>query len=245
MSETKKINEQIEFLKKLQVIDIEIYALKEEKSDMPEKIKSLEELLEAKKKGIKDTEGILKNLQLKLKENEISLQEKEEHIKKLQIQLYQLKSNKEYSAMLTEIGSLKADGSLIEDEIIKMMDEIENVKKKVAEEVALFKKEEFNAQKEKDAIGLRIRELDARLAELSEQREKIVPNIERDIRHRYERVLENRGGVAIVPVQDGACGGCHMNLPPQIVNEAKLKEEIVACGSCSRILYVDDDVEIN
>ena len=180
-----------------------------------------------------------------MKDKELQLQQKEEQIKKLQTQLYQLKSNKEYSTMLTEIQGIKADNSIVEEEMIKLMDEIDVAKKKIAEEKELFKKEEIDAQKEKDASKTREKDVDIRLSDLSAQREKIVPGIEKQIIARYERVLKNRDGLAIVPVEHSACGGCHMNLPPQVVSEAKLKEDIIVCGSCNRILYVDDNVEIN
>ena len=147
--------------------------------------------------------------------------------------------------MTQEIEGLKADNSLVEEEIIKLMDGIETAKKKIAEEKEIFKKEEDTALKEKDIIGSRIREIDARVVQLTAEREKITPNIDKRLLASYEKVLKNKDGVAIVQVEDGACGGCHIGLPPQVVSEAKLKENIITCGSCSRILYVDDNVEIS
>ena len=245
MGQTKTIREQIGSLKELQVIDKEIYTLNTEKKDMPGEIDSIEKSLEAKKTGIKQAEESLKTLQIKLKETEIDLQQKEEQVKKLQLQLYQLKTNKEYAAMTKEIEGIKTDNSLVEEGILKLMDEIEITKKKLIGEKDLFKKEEESAQKQKGLISERVKEIDSRLSELSGQREKIVPGIEINLLARYERVLENKNGLAIVPVEDGACGGCHMNLPPQVISEAKLKEGIIVCSSCSRILYVDDNVEIS
>lgn len=245
MSQVKNPREQIEFLKSIQVLDREIHVLRQEKDGFPDKIRAIESLLEAKKKSIRDAEADLKVLQVKLKENEVSLQQKEDQVKKLQLQLYQLKTNREYSTMTQEIEGLKADNSLVEEEVIKLMDGIEAAKKKISEEKVTFDKEKGVSQKEKDAISSRAKEIDSRLAQLTSEREKIAPDIDRQLLARYERVLQNRDGLAIVQIEDGACGGCHLNLPAQVVNDAKLKEDIVVCGSCSRILYVDDNVEIN
>lgn len=245
MSEAKTIKEQVEFLIELQVVDGEIYALNREKAEKPEQIKAIEESVGTKKAGIKQTEEGLKALQVKLKEKEVSLQQKEEQIKKLQIQLYQLKSNKDYSMMLAEIGGIKADNSIVEEEIIRLMDEIDAAKKRIGEEKELFKKEEASAQKKKDAVNARLKEIDSRLSGLSAKREEILPNIEKQVLVRYERVLKNKDGLAMVPVESGACGGCHMNLPPQVISEVKLREDIIVCGSCLRILYIGDNVEIN
>ena len=245
MSETRSVKEQIGFLIELQVIDSEIYALNKEKKEMPEHIKAIEGSLESKKTGIKQAEEDLKALQVKLKDSEVSLQQKEEQIKKLQTQLYQLKTNKEYTTMLTEIEGIKADNSIVEEEIIKLMDAIDAAKKKILEEKELFKKEEADAGKEKGIVSARLKEIEVRLTHLSTEREKIAPNIAKQALARYERVLKNREGLGLVNVQDGACGGCHMNLPPQIISDVKIRENVIVCGSCSRILYMDENVEIN
>jgi len=243
--EQKSIKEQIGFLVDLQVIDAEIYALSKEKASMPGYLKSIDEMLERKKTGIKQAEDNLKNTQLKLKEKEGILQQKEDQIRKLQGQLYTLKTNKEYSTMLLEIEGIKADNSLIEEDIIKFMDEIELAKKRIIEEKELFKTEESAALKEKEAIYLKAKKIDARLLELNEKRNGITPNIGKQVILRYEKILKNKDGLAIVHIEDGSCGGCHMNLPPQVVSDAKLREDIIICGSCLRILYIEDNVEIN
>ncbi len=244
--ETKKpIKEQIGLLIQLQVVDGEIYALTREKGEMPGRIKVIDDSLETKKTGIKEAEGDLKILQVKLKDKEVSLQQKEGEINKLQTQLYQLKTNKEYSAMLTEIKGIQADNSIIEEEMIGLMDAIDAEKKKILEEKELFKKEEIGAVKEKTTVDARSKEIDAKLSVLSQERQKILPNIEKQVLARYERVLKNREGLGLVKVEQGACSGCHMNLPSQVISDVKIRENVIVCGSCSRILYIDENVEIN
>ncbi|MFH1478528.1 MAG: C4-type zinc ribbon domain-containing protein [Candidatus Omnitrophota bacterium] len=245
MTKKKSTKEQILLLKELQVLDLEIYELKSEKEKTPKFIKDIETSLESKKEGIKKADDDLRSLQIKLKEKEITLQQKEGQIKKLDSQLSQIKTNKEYSAMLREIEGIKADNSLIEEDILKTMDAIDASKKNVLEEKELFKKEEEDFKVKKEEVFKRDKEIDAKLKELLSRREVIAPNVESVILKHYEKVLDNRGGLAIVCVENGSCGGCHMNLPPQVVSEAKIKENIVSCGSCSRILYIDDDVEID
>lgn len=243
--EQKLIKEQIGLLIDLQAIDAQIYTLSKEKASMPIYLKSIDDKLESKKTGIRQAEDSLKNVQLKLKEKEGSLQQKEEQIKKLQGQLYTLKTNKEYSTMVTEIEGIKADNSLIEESIIKFMDEIDLAKKKISEEKELFKAEEINAQKEKEIVSSKIREIDAKLSELNEKRGGITPNIGKQVISRYEKILKNKDGLAIVHIEDGSCGGCHMGLPPQVISDVKLREDIVICGNCLRMLYIEDDVEIS
>ena len=243
--EQRSIKEQIGLLIGLQGIDGQIYALNKEKAYMPGHLKSIDEALELKKTSIKQAEEDLKNIQLKLKEKEGNLQQKEEQIKKLQGQLYTLKTNKEYSTMLSEIGGIKADNSLTEEDIIKFMDEIELVKKKILEEKGLFKTEELKAQKEKENIKLKAAEIETKLSGLNEKRNAVIPNIEKQVLSRYEKILKNKDGLAMARIEESSCGGCHMNLPPQVISDVKLREDIVICGSCLRMLYIEDNVEIN
>ena len=53
----------------------------------------------------------------------------------------------------------------------------------------------------------------------------------------YEKILDAKDGLAMVPIVEDTCGGCHMQLPPQVINEIRLKNEIIYCQICSRILY--------
>jgi predicted nucleic acid-binding Zn-ribbon protein len=75
------------------------------------------------------------------------------------------------------------------------------------------------------------------MADLEGARKTIVPEVPPEPLAAYERVLEIREGLALVPVVGDACGGCNRRLPPQIVNEALLKAKLVTCESCNRILY--------
>ncbi|MDP2910942.1 MAG: C4-type zinc ribbon domain-containing protein [Candidatus Omnitrophota bacterium] len=243
--EQKPIKDQILLLIDLQALDTQIYVLNKEKAAMPGQLKAMDDMIEAKKTGIKQAEENLKNVQLKLKEKEGSLQQKEEQIKKLQGQLSQLKTNKEYSTMLSEIDGIKADDSLIEEDIIKFMDEVDAARKKIAEEKELFKTEDARTQKEKEVINAKAADIEIRLSGFNEKRNVITPNIEKQVMSRYDRILKNKDGLAIVHIEGNSCGGCHMNLPSQVVSDAKMRESIIICGNCLRILYIEDNVEIN
>ena len=57
---------------------------------------------------------------------------------------------------------------------------------------------------------------------------------------KYERIRDLKNGVGIVNISDGTCGGCHMELPPQIINNTKTGNGITVCERCSRILYIKE-----
>lgn len=236
------LKEQISKLLDLQAVDSQIYALNEEKNAKPQEIKALEGSFEQKKESLKLSEKKLQDCISQRKAKELELASKEDSAKKLQTQLYQLKTNKEYAAMLKEIEGVKADASLLEDEILKVLDSIDKEKENIEKEKQSFSKEEERFKQEKAKIQTRIKEIEGLLSQLEAQRKNLAQGIEPRILSQYERILKNRDGLAIVKVRNSACQGCNMSLPPQVINMIKMYERIINCEVCQRILYLEEDI---
>jgi predicted nucleic acid-binding Zn-ribbon protein len=234
------LKSQLGNLVRLQTIDSEIYLLKAEKENKPVKIKELEVAFEAKKQSMAALEKESLDLQKAKKEKELELASKEEANKKLQGQLYTLKTNKEYQAMLQQIRDALADASLIEDKILEILDKMDALKVKVEQEKQHLKQEEQVFLAEKKKMEDRIKEIDGRLAQLEGQRKQAAPEIEPKILSQYDRILNSRDGLAIVMVKDNSCCGCNMFVPPQVINLIKMYERIITCEVCNRMLYIDE-----
>jgi len=232
---------QLTSLVQLQTLDTEIYSLKNEKDSKPREIKALEDAFGQKKLNLADAEKKLLDLQKLRKERELELGSKEEATKKLQGQLYQLKTNKEYQAMLQQIDDAKADASVIEDKILEALEAIDKAKTDIEKEKVHLQEEEkkFNAQKK--TVEDRTKEIDARLAELESKRKQLLPAIEKKILAQYERILTNRDALAIVRVINNTCQGCNMFVPPQVINLIRMYERIITCEVCNRMLYIEEE----
>ena len=243
MSESNTLNlkSQINSLAELQKIDSEIYMLKEEKAAKPQELKVLEDSFEEKKKNVADAEKKSLDLQKQKKDRELELSSKEESAKKLQTQLYSLKTNKEYQAMLLQIEKTKADASVVEDQTLAILDQIDKVKLEVQEEKKKLQEEEKKFQGEKKKVEYRVKEIDDRLAQLDAQRKQVMPNIAPKILSQYERILKNRDGLAMAAVENNSCAGCNMLVPPQVINLIRMYERLITCEICNRILYIKED----
>ena len=231
------VEEQTKMLLELQELDSEVLDKKNVLKFIPEKVKQLDAELESKSASLKCLEEELKKVQLVHKEKEGDLQTKEEAIKKHQSQLSQIKTNKEYTALQKEIDSLKADSSLLEEDIINSLDKIDEIKKNIAKEKEIFEIEKNKTGEDKKKMEVECKKAEAEYNDLSNKRKEFASKIDRSILSKYDRILHNKNGLAMVPVVSNACGGCNMNLPPQVINEARLRRELVFCGNCARILY--------
>ena len=237
--------EEIKRLIELQSLDSQLYKLNREKQEQPKIISDLQQKLQDKQQLLKGWEEKLKTVQLKRKDKELDLASREEEIKKLQTQLYTLKTNREYTAMLTEINGKKMNHSVLEEDILNIFDEQEVAKKASDQQKANLAEEEKVFEQEKQRIQNYLKEIEGQIKDYQSKRDVIVKGINPKILAKYERILKGKEGLAIVDVNqnDFSCKGCYMKATPQVVNEIKMNKGLVFCEVCSRILYVKEDAQ--
>jgi len=236
------IKDQVKKLVDLQTIDIEVYRFK---GDLEEKPAHLEEIrigYEAKKAGLKSLEDKFKIIQVDRKSKELELLSKEGDIAKSNVQLLQLKTNKEYQAKLLEIENIKADKSLIEEKILMLYDDGDKVAAEIEKEKKFLVEEENKYLEEKKQVENIVRDIEEKLKILEMKRSQAAAEIDKNSLSRYERILTNKKGLAIVPVKGNSCGGCFMNVPDQVINEIRMHDRLLNCEMCARILYLEDDL---
>ena len=236
---TVSIADQLKILIELQGLDGQIYQLKRELGLKPAEIARVKAEHQQFADGLKKLEDQHKSLEVKRNQMEIELGEKENQIKKLQGQLFQVKTNKEYSTLQKEIEGFKADKSVLEEEVLKFMEQIDQVKGGVTAERKELQSRESELKARLAKLDEETQRIQSSIQQLQSSRSALVPKLEPPILTRYERILVNKEGLALVPVKGEACSGCHMVLPPQMINEIHLATRLIPCESCARILYLE------
>jgi len=188
--------------------------------------------------------GRVKQFEADRKRLEVDVESKKTQIEKYANQQLQTRKNEEYRALAHEIDGCKADITKIEDQEIELMEQAEAAQKEVAramQEAAAAKKlvEEQVAQ-----LDQREENLKKELVELQSSRAELASAVDEVARARYERLLKSKGDNVVVGVDHGACGGCHMKLPAQILVLCQGHKELVSCINCGRILYYTRDMAL-
>ena len=232
--------DQIKILKQLQAVDAELFQCRKVQKQKPRELEQVTAEVAAQTAKVKLADDRLKSLQLSQKEKEVELQTHEASVKKLQGQLFQVKTNKEYSAMQREIGTLKADNSMLEETILKRFEEIDVASQERQREQRLLAEHQERLRREQQRIEQELAALAEQMAQLEKRRQTILPDVPQPTLVTYERILSIRDGLALVPLISESCGGCHRRLPPQVINQVYLQADLVTCESCNRILYSDE-----
>lgn len=162
----------------------------------------------------------------------------QENVERSEGRLPQIKTQKEYVAVLKEVDMAKKLSKELQSSIDAKNEILASLTADKAE-----KDTELAACIEKAAAGCAdidasLVSVDKKLAVMVKQRDLLLQELPGSLRKRYELLMSRRAGVAIVEAQGGACLGCHMHLPPQMYNSLFVLNEIQTCPHCNRLLFV-------
>ncbi|HBH86717.1 MAG TPA: hypothetical protein DDY17_03820 [Syntrophaceae bacterium] len=170
-------------------------------------------------------------------ENEDKLKRGADALRKAKERLLEVKTNKEYQAILKEIETIEKKNSDIEDEIISVMEDIDHVRVELKTKEKEFDNRKSQYEREKQIIAKEISQIDVDLTEYQQKSNDLRRHVHSELQKRYETIKGARNGLAVVSAWKEVCGGCHMNIPPQLYIELQRSIELLFCPNCNRIIY--------
>ena len=224
-------------LVKLQEIDSAIMEIEELQGDLPTHVEELSSTLTSLEKAISSAESRLLEIELEIRKMQTLEQDHKEKISTLQDKLYLAKTNREYDAFMSEIDHLK--GQLDEEETreLELSEEQDNLNETLKNDRSKNEEMSENLTTQKEELDKRIDETGEEHSELNKKRQELIKNISEQDLSLYDRVRDAREGLAVVPITNHACGGCHSRIPAQLESIIRSAEQMNQCSTCRRILY--------
>ena len=180
---------------------------------------------------------------------EAAIQDAAEKLKHFQQQVSLVRTQREYSALLTEIDTVKASIKGLEEEALAGMEGYEEAQKRLTEERSAFadldgRYQEALRQWQSQRPGVE-QQAETLRAEVRELRNELP----RTILALFDRVHEKRRGDAVAPLKrsgTGAaqiwhCAACNYRVRLQVVSDIRGRGSLVQCEGCRRFLYVEEE----
>lgn len=224
----------------IQEKDRRLARLTQEAKDIPLRKKELDRRLDAHRCSLEQAQEDLKKSQASVKEAEVEIEVINGKVRKYKEQQFQIKNNDEYRALEHEIEKAGVEISALEDKELLLMGQTDEVRKRIEEIQKGMKADEAHIAEDLQLLEQRSIELDKQIESMLAERAQLAEKIPVDMLSRYERIMKHLKDLAIVPIENGSCGGCHMNLPPQVINNAKKDDSLTVCTYCGRIVYRND-----
>jgi predicted nucleic acid-binding Zn-ribbon protein len=236
------VEERLRALYSLQLVDSEIDKIKTLRGELPLEVQDLEDEIA----GLETRLGNLKEEVVGLekavskKHNEIT--DAEALIKKYEEQQKNVRNNREFDSLSKEIEYQNLEIELFNKKIKEFNFQIDEKKVVIAESEVTLSERKTDLENKKSELDEIISDTQKEEEGLYKKLETIEEIIEDRLLTAYKRIRSNaRNGLAVVPVQRDACGGCFNQIPPQRQLDIKSRKKIIVCEYCGRIL-VDDEI---
>ncbi|OGP55193.1 MAG: hypothetical protein A2162_06295 [Deltaproteobacteria bacterium RBG_13_52_11b] len=231
------LRKQLELLWELQQIDLALRDITEDRERYPKEMKRLDEKCRIEKERVQKEKEKIEVLEKERRQKELHLTTEQDKIKRTESRMFEVKTNKEYQAVLTEIEGIKEGNNREEEEILRLLDEIDEGKKNLSkwEKEATATLEKIEA--ERKVIQGKMTHDDAGWEKQMQRKEVLGKQIEARLSKLYNTLKERRRGVGVVNVKNETCQGCFLNIPPQMYIEVQKNNALIQCPNCNRILY--------
>jgi hypothetical protein len=232
------VDSQLQTLIELQGFDGKIVGLESEAARLPRQIEAIQAALAEAKKLVETVKTKHDTTKKGLRTREKDLEVANVKRQKLEARLYEVKTNKEYSAVLLEIEEAKQEKAQTEEDILGLMEMQERLGGEIKDAEQRFTTREEQARQDEAVVKKKLAAVQQELDGLRAERRARAKELPPGLLASYDRISKARGGVAVAAVGAAAvCGGCRVSIRPQAIQELRTATGLMVCESCGRYLY--------
>lgn len=235
----------LDALHRLQEVELQLSELKQRIGAKARAVKAQEARIATLNADLEVHRKALRDRQVECDRLQLDIRSSEERVAKLRLALNTSKTNKEYSSVLSQLNTDKADIAKVEERALTLMGEIDKAKQALAAEESKVNIERGRLADLVRLAGEYEQQVADRLRKLTAEREQAAAAVPEKALHIFTRMADKHEGQALAEVvrtnprkEEFVCGGCNMSVTLQQVNEIVARDEPVFCKTCGRILYI-------
>ena len=230
------MRDQFRLLLALQQMDDRLRALALEEQQLPQRLQAYETACGAARQQLVQQQAAIEQSERQQRAFERELANHQEAIRKTQSKAHEVKTNKEYSAILAEIDAGKQRLEALEDQLLALMEATDQQR----QAYRAYEQQEQVAQQalveQQHQIQQAHETLRRTIVAAQAQRQQTVAGLEAKLYEQYQKVTMQHGGQGVAQLQDGVCNGCHLKVPPQMASEIRLQAQVFTCPHCRLML---------
>lgn len=167
---------------------------------------------------------------------QLQLKTSEAKILDLQTKLNTCSNNREYQALLEQIAADQMAESVLEDEILECMENVDSLGQNVNDATSVVEDSKQQMKAESSRVDEEKGVLKSEIAQLTSDLSETENGLPEEIKPDYLRIVKTRKDDSLASVLDGICEGCFQQITPNMVAQLALKESVI-CTACGRLLY--------
>ena len=230
----------LDVLRTLHRIHKQLTDLKDRRDRGPRQIRAGEAGTKQREDELHKLREELKTMRKTIDQKQLQMKSNEQKIKDLATKLNMAASNREYQILKDQVAADTMANSVLEDEIIEMLEQVDAFQLKiVAAEGVLKTTQEKVAVSRKSVEGQAV-SIENDIVRLETELKQYEAELPEGIRDTYLRLVGKRGEDALSEVVDGACDGCGHQVPLNVQADIRLLQPSF-CRTCGRLLYISEE----
>lgn len=191
----------------------------------------------------------LREQQAKSAQFDLEIKSRDARIERYRTQQQDAKNHKEYQAFLSEINTEKIDKGKVEEQMLKVMEEVEKLQAHVKDLSGQIDVDQLRYEETCTQLAGKLNQLQAEVDSLRPARDDAAKAVPPRILDEFERLAERFEGEALAAIsrpnrrhEEYNCTACNMTLVADVYNRLHSRDELVYCPSCRRMLFIPDDL---
>ena len=227
---------QLALLTTLQKLDDRLRSLRREQQALPRQLEAPERAHQEACEELGSVQAEINRNERRQHDLEMELQSTQDALDKVQRKLREVKTNKEYSAVLAEIDAGKQRMMSMEDQLLQLMEQAEQKRQAKRLQEQRVQAAHGALQEQGHIVEQAAEILNQKILAEREKRHQAAVELSAELLKVYENLAAQNDGSVVVQLKDGVCGGCHLKVQPQLVSEIRLQESLHTCPHCRLIL---------
>jgi predicted nucleic acid-binding Zn-ribbon protein len=236
------VEEKLSALVRLQKIDSKLDEIQILKGELPMEVSDLEDEIAGLTSRRTRIEEEINGITEFIEQKKNAIKEAEALVAKYEKQSTSVKNNREFEAINKEIEMQQLEGKLAEKHIRDANEELAEKAKSLEHAKKQIGTKEGTLNHKKGELQKIIADTEKEETHFNDVAAEARKGMDDRLLYSYDRIRNSyRNGLAVVPVERDACGGCFNAIPPQKQSEIRQRKKVMVCENCGRIL-VDDDL---
>jgi len=231
------VAEKLKALYDLQLVDTAIDKIRILRGELPLEVQDLEDEIEGLQTRVSKYDEDIAALDKSINGKKQEISNAQELIKKYEEQQNNVRNNREYDSLSKEIEFQTLEIELSEKRIREYTVQIDEKKVVIDESQGVLNERKLDLENKKKELEDIIEDTKKEEDVMEKKSNNLEGIIEERLISAYKKIRANAlNGLAVVPVERDACGGCFNKIPPQRQLDIASRKKIIVCEYCGRIL---------
>ncbi len=230
------MNDSLLHLYELQKVDRQLDDLVESRGELPDRVNEMRSQVAEQRTQLEQARNDIREIESTSRSQAAEIADLREKVDRYKSQQFEVKTTREYDAITFQLEDSQRRLHTNMESVSRMGIELEQLRMDEQEMAQGLSEMEQELEEADTALNELLSNTEEEEKQLLARREELVKHVQPYHLTIYNRVRPAKGGIAVVSIKNGVCGGCYNAVPRQLALELRKGDKHAVCEYCGRII---------